>query len=225
MNFQPVDLLVHSSNVLMLASYSVRNMLWLRWFAVAAAITVMPYYLAQAVVLWPPVFWGAVFTVINLYQIARIYLERRPVVLSAEEQKLYDLGFHALRPREFLSLTLIGEWKTAAAGDRLLVEGDPSSSICIATEGLLDVRRGAKHLATLKPGYIIGTALAFTGNPSGVSASFAGPGRYIDWPLASLRSFLDQRPELRMTLQRLVNHDLARKLELELLASETIYPV
>src|SRR5213076_1953882 len=106
MNMHAIDYLVHFSNILMLLSYSVRDILWLRWFAVGAALTNIPYFLLQGTVLWPPILWAAVFTTINLYQIARLYLERRPVVLSQDEQKLYDLGFRSLRPREFVSLSL-----------------------------------------------------------------------------------------------------------------------
>jgi len=106
MSVQPVDYLVHFSNVLMLMSYSVRDILWLRWFAVAAALTNIPYFLLQQNKLWPPVVWALIFTIINLYQILRIYLERRPVVLSEDEQKLYHMGFGSLRPREFVSLLL-----------------------------------------------------------------------------------------------------------------------
>jgi hypothetical protein len=51
-------------------------MLWLRWFAVGAAVANLPYYLSQTTVLWPPVIWGVVFLLINLHQIARIYLDR-----------------------------------------------------------------------------------------------------------------------------------------------------
>jgi hypothetical protein len=91
---QPTDYLVHFSNILLLVSYSVRDILWLRWFAVAAALTNIPYFLVQDYVLWPPVLWASVFTAINLYQIARIYRERRPVVLAPEQQTLYDLAFH-----------------------------------------------------------------------------------------------------------------------------------
>jgi hypothetical protein len=114
-NIHPVDYLVHFSNALLLVSYSVRDILWLRWFAVAAALTNIPYFLLQSNKLCPPVIWALVFTAINLYQILRIYLERRPVVLSKDEQKLYDMGFGALRPREFVSLLMAGEWETAAA--------------------------------------------------------------------------------------------------------------
>jgi hypothetical protein len=54
MNIQAIDYLVHFSNILMLLSYSVRDILWLRWFAVAAALTNIPYFLLQGTVLWPP---------------------------------------------------------------------------------------------------------------------------------------------------------------------------
>src|SRR4029078_12934193 len=104
-----LDYLVHFSNVLMLAAYSVRDILWLRWLAVGAALTNIPSFALQDSVLGPPVLWALVFTAINLYQIARLYLERRPVVLSQDEQKLHDLGFRSLRARAFLHLSLHGE--------------------------------------------------------------------------------------------------------------------
>jgi hypothetical protein len=213
MNMHAIDYLVHFSNILLLVSYSVRDILWLRWFAVAAALTNIPYFLLQGIVLWPPVLWALVFTAINLYQIARLYLERRPVVLSQDEQKLYDLAFRSLRPREFVSLSLVGEWKSAVAGERVMTEGDPVSCLCIPITGRADVRRRGERIGALRPGNIIGTALALTGEPSPVEVTFTEPARYMRWSLPSLRSFMDRRPDLRVTLQGLVNRDLAGKLE------------
>ncbi len=218
MSIQPADYLVHLSNILLLVSYSVREILWLRWFAVAAAVTNIPYYLVQSDVLWPPVLWGAVFMAINLFQIARIYQERRPVVLSADEQKLYDLGFRSLRPREFVSLVLAGEWKTAAPGEMVLEQGKRPDAVCIAISGNAEVRRQGAPVGVLEPGQLIGTMLVVTGEPSPMDVTFTEAARYICWPLTSLRSFLDRRPELRVALQRFVNRDLAHKLE-ELLAT------
>jgi CRP-like cAMP-binding protein len=215
---QPLDLLVHFANVLLLVSYSVRSMLWLRWFAVASALTVIPYYLAQQHILWPPIFWGLVFTAINLYQIARIYMERRPVVLSSDDRRLYELAFSALRPRQFLSLVQVGEWRDGTAGDQLLAEGAKVSAICVAISGQVEVTRGGQALARLKPGELIGTGLALSGTASPLSARFEHPGRYISWPLAQLRMFTDRNPDLRSTLQRMVNQDLAQKLEIALSA-------
>jgi hypothetical protein len=212
MNLHVADYLVHFSNILMLVSYSVRDILWLRWFAVAAAVTVIPYYLMQASILWPPVMWGSIFAIINIYQIVRLYMERRPVVLSPDEQKLYDLAFRSLRPREFLSLALVGQWRDAIAGQKVLTAGTPASAICIAVSGSVDVRKGKEPLGTIKPGTLIGTALALTGDPSPVDAWFSEPARFMCWPLAELRRFIDKRPDLRVSLQGLANRDLAQKL-------------
>jgi hypothetical protein len=62
-------------------------------------------------------------------------------------------------------------------------------------------------------GHLIGETLALTGDPSPVDATFTGTARYMCWPLQSIRSFMDRRPDLRVTLQGLVNRDLALKLE------------
>jgi hypothetical protein len=213
MDIHALNYLVHFSNILLVVSYSVRDILWLRWFAVAAALTNIPYFLLQDIVLWPPVLWALVFTAINLYQIVRLYLERRPIVLSQDEQKLYDLGFRSLRPREFVSLSLVGEWKSAEAGERVVTEGEPVSCVCIPITGSADVRKQGASIGALRPGHIIGTALALTGEPSPVEVTFTEPARYMRWSLPSLRSFMDKRPDLRVALQGLVNRDLAGKLE------------
>jgi hypothetical protein len=219
MNMQLADYLVHISNILLLVSYSVRDILWLRWFAVGAALINIPYFLLQGTVLWPPVLWALVFTAINLFQITRIYLERRPVVLSEDERKLYDLGFQSLRPREFVALALVGEWRNAEPGERVVKEGEPVSGVCISITGSAEVRKQGDPIGTLGPGHIIGTALALAGTPSPVEIVFAESARYMRWSLPNLRTFMDKRPDLRVTLQQHVNRDLAGKLEKMLSAS------
>jgi len=213
MSIQPIDYLVHFSNILLLVSYSVRNMLWLRWFAVAAALTNMPYFLYQPTILWPPILWATVFTAINLYQIWRIYMERRPVTLSPDEQTLYDMGFRSLTPRDFLALVIVGTWSDAAPGDRLAREGDPVSSVAIAIRGAMRIHGRGRELGVLEPGHLLGSALAMTGKTSSFDATFTEPGRYITWPIAKVRRFTEGRPELQVALQRLVSEDLARKVE------------
>jgi CRP-like cAMP-binding protein len=212
MNVNP-DYLVHFSNVLLLVSYSVRDMLWLRWFAVAAAITNIPYFLLQPDVLWPPVLWATVFTGINLVQIARLYLARRPVVLSEDEQTLYDMGFHSLRPREFVSFLMAGAWRDTDAGETLLAEGSPAASICIPIRGKVNFSQGGRTVAIVAPGSIIGTASALSGDSSTVTATMTERGRCMCWRLNDLRAFIDRRPDLRVALQGLVSRDLAAKVE------------
>jgi CRP-like cAMP-binding protein len=214
MGFIPPDVLVHLSNVLLLIAYSVRDILWLRWFAVAAAIINIPYYLVQSIILWPPVGWAVVFMVINLYQIARIYWERRAIVMTGEEKTLYDLGFHSLGAREFVSLATVGEWRNAAPGDKLMTAGERVTSICIPISGAVEVRRQGESLGTLTPGQAIGTASALLDQPSLVDAVVTEAARYLRWPLSDIRTYLDRKPELRAALAHMNNQDLARKMHL-----------
>jgi CRP-like cAMP-binding protein len=146
-------------------------------------------------------------------QIARIYAERRPVVLGPDEQRLYELSFSSLRPREFLSLAMIGEWKDDAPGDQLLKQGERAASLAMAVAGKVEIRLGQQLVATIAPGHVIGTALALVGDPSPVDARFCEPGRYLSWPLPSLRTFIDKHPDLRLALQQLVSRDVAKKVE------------
>ncbi len=212
MPINTLNLLVHASNVLLLVAYSVRDILWLRWFAVAAALTNIPFFLLQETILWPPVMWACVFTVINLVQIWRIMMQRRPVQLTGDEQRLYGLGFQSIRPREFLALTMLGTWKDAAEGEQALKTGAVPDEVAIAIDGTVAMSRGAEQVGELLPGQLIGVTLALTREPSPVDARFTTRGRYITWPVERLRAFLEARPELRSAVLAHIQQDIARKL-------------
>jgi CRP-like cAMP-binding protein len=106
----------------------------------------------------------------------------------------------------------VGEWKSAQAGERIVTAGQPVSHLCIAITGSAEVHKQRERIGTLRPGHIIGTALALTGDPSPIDITFIEPAHYMRWPLPSLRRFMDKRPDLRVALQALVNRDLAGKL-------------
>ena len=72
MNIQVSEYLVHGSNILLLVAYSVRDILWLWWFAIATALTNIPHFLLQPHILWPPVLWALIFTTINLRSVAKL---------------------------------------------------------------------------------------------------------------------------------------------------------
>jgi hypothetical protein len=213
MSIASPDYLLHLANILLLVAYSVRSILLLRCFAVAASLISIPYYLFQTNILWPPVGWSGVFIVINTAQIGILLWERRPVVFSDEERKLYDLGFSALMPRDFASLVTVGEWRNAAPGDKLLVEGRRTESIFVPISGTVEICSGERRIGRLAPGQTVGVALALLDEPSPVDAVFTEPARYMCWPLSHIRPLLDKKPELRATLQHLTTHELARKVQ------------
>ena len=52
---------LHAANILLLVAYSVRDILWLRLFAVAASLISLPYFILQPEPLWEPIIWSSVF--------------------------------------------------------------------------------------------------------------------------------------------------------------------
>jgi hypothetical protein len=92
------DYFIHCANVLLLVAYTVRDILWLRVFALASSLIAMPYFALQPKPLWEALGWSALFAVINLFQSWRLFVERRPVKLTAEEEHVHQLIFRDLPP-------------------------------------------------------------------------------------------------------------------------------
>jgi hypothetical protein len=85
--------LVTFSNIVFLVAFSVRDVLMLRILAFVGEGMIVPYYYLQNETLWPPIFWSAAFMMVNVVRIVAEVLERRPVVLSAQEEQLYRVAF------------------------------------------------------------------------------------------------------------------------------------
>src|SRR5262245_59612699 len=99
--------LIHLANVLLLLSFLVRDILWLRLLNVLAGVAFIVYFATGTPPAWAPVGWNTLFLTINFVQIWRLLLERRPVRLGADELALYQLAFRGLTQQEFAKLLAI----------------------------------------------------------------------------------------------------------------------
>ncbi len=154
--FNP-NYLVDLSSVLTLISFSVRSMVVLRFLAIGAQLTFIPYCLMQPTPLWTPIVWNLLFMGVNVVNLVILMLEKRPVVLNADEQKLYSLAFKTLKPREFLALTRIGEFRDGAAGEAVIVQGEQSPHISILIDGKASIyvdQKRIKELTLVKVNYL-----------------------------------------------------------------------
>ena len=207
------DYFVHAANVLLLVAYSVRDILWLRLFAVAASLIAMPYYVLQPTLLWPPLIWSGVFAAINLYQSWRLYLERRPVKLTPEEEEVRRLVFRDLAPRKVLQILNIGSWTTAETGEQLIERGKSLEAISLIVRGKVRVTRDERVLGDLVAGNFVGSALLLSGAQADIDATVVEPVRTMRWEVATLERYLSANPETRIVMQHHLARDLAGKLE------------
>jgi hypothetical protein len=202
---------LHAANILLLVAYSVRDILWLRLFSVAASLIALPYFILQPEPLWEPIIWSSVFAAINSFQSWLLFVERRPVKLTPEEQEIRQLAFPDLPPRKVLQILSIGAWTTVETGQRMLERGKSVEAISIIVRGKVRVTRDDGVFGELVAGNIVGSALLLSGVPADVDAVVVEPVRCMRWEVELLDRYLAANPETRIVLQKYLARDLAGK--------------
>jgi hypothetical protein len=64
-----------------------------------------------------PIYRSLVFRALNVYWIVRLPVERAPMKPNADEQRLCELVFRTMSPREMIRLLKIASWKDAEKGE------------------------------------------------------------------------------------------------------------
>jgi Popeye protein conserved region len=203
--------LIHLANVLYLVSFLVSDILWLRLLNVLAG-GILIAWLAAGAAPAAPIAWNSLFLAINVVQVWRLLLERRPVRLRAEELTLYQLAFRSLTLREFARLAAIGRWEDAGPGDHLVEQGVRLDRMLVLCSGTSDVVLRGECVAQLRPGQLVGEMGFLTDAETSAAVVAAEPTRYLALPTASLRALFKKHPELRAAMQMVIGHDLVAKL-------------
>ena len=154
-----------------------------------------------------------VFAGINLLQSWRLYIERRPVQLSPEEEEVRRLVLSDLPHRKVLQILNIGSWTTAAAGERLIVRGTLPDAVLLILQGTVQVARNGQILGELHSGELVGSALILSGVTPDVDAVTTEPVRALRWEVATLEKYLAANPKTRSVMQRHLVRDLAGKVD------------
>jgi hypothetical protein len=211
---------MHLANLLYLAAYLVKDILWLRVVTSLAGLCLLVMLSTQPTPAWAAIAWNLLFVVINTVQIHLLLLERRPIALHPDEQRLHQLVFRSLRPRELRRLVAVGELRAHGGGERLVASGEPLDRLMLIVDGQARVRVGERDLASLGAGKFIGEMSWLTGQPPSAEV-LAEPGlRVASWDARKLREHLEHHPEVRVALQQVMGADLAHKLRSERSAAD-----
>ena len=177
---------------------------------IVAIGSLVGYYVTSG--LWVAIAWSALFLLVNLVQVYRLLLERRPVHLTLDERRLYGLAFRGLDERHFKRIAALGTWDDCEAGSTVVAQGDDVTHVRVVLEGCADVRVGEASCGRVGPGQFIGEGGFLTGQPAGASVVADAPMRVLAIPTGALSTLLEQRAEIRSGLQRIVSADLVCKL-------------
>jgi hypothetical protein len=212
---------INAANVLYLASYSVRDILWLRILTVVGALLLIPYYLLQPSPQTAAIAWSTVFIAINAYWIVRLILERRPVHLTPDEARLRKLSFPSLTPREALNLFGLGAWEDIESGGSIVKHDLDQKRFSVILRGVADVESGGKTIAELSDGQFVGV-IDLCADRVPIDVIVRQPAQVMCWPIQTLQAFLADRPDVALALQRSVGLELQRMLDTTLVKLDSI---
>jgi len=207
-----MEIWFHLANVLYVVSYLVTDIMWLRALAVLGGLSSLTWTLTTPTPSLTFIGWTLVYNTINMVQIGRLWHERRPLRLSAEEQALYATAFRTLTPREFQRLLAAGTWQEAPAKEVLIEEGARPGRMLVLASGRAAVKVHGREVAALHPGQFAGEMSFLTGAATTAAVEVVEPARFVSWATADLERFLVRHPPLRAALQLVLGRDLAAKL-------------
>jgi hypothetical protein len=205
--------LIHVANLLYVVSFVLKDILWLRVVAVLGNLCLLVALSLDAVPVKEAIAWNILFFVINIVRIKLLLLERRPVQLSHDEQRLHDLAFRSLTPRELLKLLAIGRYHDKKEGELIVRAGKSLDSVMVILDGRAAVKKDGDVIVELGEGRFVGEMSFLTGEAPGADVEALAPMRLVTWPTPDLKELLAENADLRATMQLVIGTDLVSKLK------------
>jgi len=190
-------------------SFLVKDILWLRLVSILASLFSVFYnYVIPDQPMWLAINWNIVFVLVNLYHIAVIIYEKRPIKMAPKDKELYETLFRDLSPVEYLKVTKIAEWKKYKAGDILIREAHLVTDLILIYNGTVDVMVKGKKVAELKDGQFVGEMSFLTEKSATADCVVKHDAECILWKQPEFKELLKRNPSLYYTIQGLLSNQL-----------------
>ena len=207
-------ILLNTANIIFLAAFMAKKIVWLRLLTITGNILVVPYYLYYIEPpLWNTIVWLCIYTTINMVMLFIIYLESRPISLSDLEQKIYDMTFKSLEPRVFKKLFDHGSLEELQPEVNLVTRDSELDSLMYVVEGEAEVVLKHGEQLIIPTGGFIGEQSYITGEKTSADVKTGKEAaKIIRWNSETLRKHLAGKEILKDNLDLIFTADLIHKL-------------
>ena len=194
-------------------SFLVKDILWLRTVSIIASLFSVFYnYFIPVEPMWIAIGWNFVFVTVNLYHIAVIIYEKRPVHMSPKHKELYETMFKDMTPVEFLKVTKIADWIHFKPGEVITQQGRPVPDLNLIYNGTVDVAVDKEKVAELKDGQFVGEMSFLTEKPATATCVVKHDSELLVWKQEQFKELLKRNPSLYFTIQSLLSAQVSSNL-------------
>ena len=190
-------------------SFLVKDILWLRIVSILASLFSVFYnWVIPVEPMWIPIGWNFVFVVLNLYHIAVIIYEKRPIKMAPKDKELYETLFKDLSPVEYLKISKVAQWKTFKSGETIIRQEHLVPDLILIYNGTVDVVVENKKVAELKDGQFVGEMSFLTEKTATATCIVKHNTECLVWKQPEFKELLKRNPSLYYTIQSLLSNQL-----------------
>ena len=194
-------------------SFLVKDILWLRLVSVLASLFSIFYnWVIPIEPMWIAIGWNFIFILLNLYHIAVIIYEKRPVQMSPKHKELYETMFKGMTPVEFLKITKIADWVHFKSGEVITQQKHAVETLNLIYNGTVDVAVDGKKVAELKDGQFVGEMSFLTEKPATATCITKHDTELLVWKQEQFKELLKRNPSLYFTIQSLLSAQVSNAL-------------
>ena len=194
-------------------SFLVKDILWLRLVSVLASLFSIFYnWVIPIEPMWIAIGWNFIFILLNLYHIAVIIYEKRPVQMSPKHKELYETMFKGMTPVEFLKITKIADWVHFKSGEVITQQKHAVETLNLIYNGTVDVAVDSKKVAELKDGQFVGEMSFLTEKPATATCITKHDTELLVWKQEQFKELLKRNPSLYFTIQSLLSAQVSSAL-------------
>jgi len=206
------SLLLNIGFLLNLIALGFREILWIR---ILLTLGYFLRFITQSIVEqnMNSSFWMIVFVIINLYQIIRIFNERRKRYIEPKIFDIYETVFNSLSTFEFLTFWKSGIIKNVEGGNTIIQKDEKLKSILLLINGKVNVKSNGHTIAYLPRGSFIGEISYITKEGATADVIADGDATYIEWTNKGLKSIQLNNKIFWTKIQNILLKDLIIKLK------------
>ncbi|MEM7069227.1 MAG: cyclic nucleotide-binding domain-containing protein [Pseudomonadota bacterium] len=207
---KPENLVGHIAYVLLIVSMMMRNMNWLRFFAImAGTISAIFYFTIGDKV---SMFWESMFTLVNLCQFLILQIENRRGRFSDDEATFIKCCLSDVERAHARRLMKLGAWTEVQEDITLIEEDTCPEHLKFIVSGTARVERNGRAIGEVGVGDFLGEMSYLTGKQATASVVTSQTTRYLAFNRNALRAHLDKNTEVRHALESSFNRNLVDKL-------------
>ena len=190
-------------------SFLVKDILWLRIVSILASLFSVFYnWVIPIEPMWIPIGWNFVFVGLNLYHIAIIIYEKRPIKMAPKDKELYETLFKDLSPVEYLKISKVAQWKKYKSGETIIKQEHLVPDLILIYNGTVDVVVDNKKVAELKDGQFVGEMSFLTEKLATATCIVKHNTECLVWKQPEFKELLKRNPSLYYTIQSLLSNQL-----------------